>query len=219
MVNRVTRALSAHSEMNHPLEESISLLRQQKHLDCSLCTEVHILPPEKRFFPGSLRTAPTKFPKDVGPILQDRRPRAQYLHTHVQSGDCDTQLLLICEDQLCTSFRCSSSRETPCCKPRQNLGQERPVCSHSCLGHSGVQLNGEKQIEGSGVHLLTGQLPPALSAGLAVGTRRVCLCETLTSAGGFPNYKLDFHAPAYSYINHFNTAGIPNSLPKFDLKS
>lgn len=112
MVNRVTRALSAHSEMNHPLEESISLLRQQKHLDYSLYREVHILPPEKRFFPGSLRTAPTKFPKDAGPILQDRRPQAQYLHTHVQSGDCDTELLFICEDQLCTSFRCSSSWET-----------------------------------------------------------------------------------------------------------
>ena len=60
---------------------------------------------------------------------------------------------------------------------------------------------------------------PAVGAGFAAGKGRVCLCETLTSAGVFPNYKLDFHTPAYSYINHFHTAGIPNSLPKFDLKS
>lgn len=50
---------SAHSEMNHPLEESVSLLSQQKHLDDLLHREVHVLSPEKCFFLGFLRTAPT----------------------------------------------------------------------------------------------------------------------------------------------------------------
>lgn len=58
----------------------------------------------------------------------------------------------------------------------------------------------------------------AIGTSFAVGMGSVCLCQTLTSAGGFPNYRLDFHTPAYSYINHFNRDGFPNSLPKFDLK-
>jgi len=65
------------------------------------------------------------------------------------------------------------------------------------------------------------QRKPAVGAGFGAGRGTVCLClcETLTSPGGFPNYKLDFHTPVYRYTNRFNRAGIPKSLPKFDLKS
>lgn len=45
-----------------------------------------------------------------------------------------------------------------------------------------------------------------------------CPWETLTSTGAFPNYNLHCHTPAYSCINHYNRAGIPNCLPKCDLK-
>lgn len=43
---------------------------------------------------------------------QDGRPPALYLHTQVQSGDCDMQSLFIREDQLRTGLRRSSSWET-----------------------------------------------------------------------------------------------------------
>lgn len=68
-------------------------------------------------------------------------------------------------------------------------------------------------------HVTPSSSRPPRAPALQQEKGRVCLWETLTSAGGFPNYNLDFLTPACGYINPSKRAGIPNSLPKFDLKS
>lgn len=76
-----------------------------------------------------------------------------------------------------------------------------------------------ENVVGSHTHLFYAEkLMPTVGVSFPVenGRMPVCLCETLTSPGGFPNYKLGFLAPSYSYmymyISHFNRAGIPISL-------
>lgn len=79
--------------------------------------------------------------------------------------------------------------------------------------HLSLQINGEKHADGSCTHLLE-KLRPGVGSGFVVEKWRVpvYLCETLTSSGGFLNYKLLFHT-FYNYISHFNAAGIPDFLP------
>lgn len=87
------------------------------------------------------------------------------------------------------------------------------------LGHLSLQINGEKHADGSCIHL-SEKLMPGVASGFEVEKGRVpvCLYETLTSSGGFLNYKLLFHT-SYNYISHFNAAGIPDFLPVLVLKS
>lgn len=87
------------------------------------------------------------------------------------------------------------------------------------LGYLSLQINGEKHADGSCIHL-SEKLMPGVGSGFAVEKWRVsvCLCETLTSSGGFLNYKLLFHTFC-NYISHFSAAGIPDFLPVLVLKS
>lgn len=81
------------------------------------------------------------------------------------------------------------------------------------LGHLSLQNNGEKHADASCTHL-SEKLMSGVGSGFAVEKSRVpvCLCETLTSSGGFLNYKLLFHT-FYNYISHFSAAGILDFLP------
>lgn len=124
---------SAQSERNHLLEEPISLFRQQKHVDDSFYTEVHILPPEKRFLWVSLRTAPTKHSQRMqGPSCRMRSLQLSTcayicsLVTGIQNPSSFAKINYVAVSGVLQAGK-QHWEKILYHKPRQSLSQERPV--------------------------------------------------------------------------------------------